>query len=200
MLKRLTDLSTGVVGLIVLSPVMAVVAALIAMVLGRPVLYIQTRIGLNEEAFTLYKFRTMTESTADDGSLLSDEQRLTVFGRFLRATSLDELPQLINIAKGEMSLVGPRPLLPEYLQHYTPEESQRHLVRPGITGWAQINGRNTISWEDRFVKDLWYVRNAGLLLDFKIILLTIWNVVLTKGIGAENQATMPKFSRPKGLE
>ncbi len=176
--KRPLDCVLAVGALVVLSPVMVVVAVLVRIKLGSPILFIQDRPGLNEKVFQLYKFRTMTDERDKDGNLLSDDIRLTKFGRILRSTSLDELPELINIIKGDMAVIGPRPLLTEYLPFYTEEERHRHDVRPGLTGWAQINGRNAVnSWEERFNYDLEYVRNVSFIKDLKILLLTVYKVV-----------------------
>jgi lipopolysaccharide/colanic/teichoic acid biosynthesis glycosyltransferase len=171
--------------------------ALICMVrrkLGSPVFFRQTRPGLKGKLFEMVKFRTMTDERGPDGQLLPDKDRLTPFGRWLRASSLDELPELWNVLKGEMSLVGPRPLLVEYLPLYTPEQARRHEVLPGITGWAQVNGRNTISWEEKFKLDVWYVDNQSLWLDLKILWLTVKKVLVRDGISAQGDATMPKFT------
>jgi len=162
--------------------------------LCRPVFFRQIRPGLNGQPFQMLKFRTMTDERGPDGALLPDAVRLTPFGRWLRATSLDELPELWNVLKGDMSLVGPRPLLMEYLPLYTPEQARRHEVRPGITGWAQVNGRNAISWEDKFQLDVWYVDNRSLWLDIKILWLTVKKVLLRDGISAAGEATMPRFA------
>jgi len=162
--------------------------------LGSPVLFRQERPGLHGKPFMMYKFRTMTDQRGADGSLLPDRERLTPFGRFLRSSSLDELPELINVLKGEMSLVGPRPLLMEYLDRYTPEQARRHEVRPGITGWAQINGRNSLNWEEKFKLDVWYVNNCSMLLDFRILLKTVGKVVGREGISEKGQETMSKFT------
>jgi lipopolysaccharide/colanic/teichoic acid biosynthesis glycosyltransferase len=162
--------------------------------LGSPVFFRQTRPGLKGKLFEMVKFRTMTDERGPDGQLLPDKDRLTPFGRWLRASSLDELPELWNVLKGEMSLVGPRPLLVEYLPLYTPEQARRHEVRPGITGWAQVNGRNAISWEEKFKLDVWYVDNQSLWLDLKILWLTIKKVLVRDGISAQGDATMPKFT------
>jgi len=161
--------------------------------MGRPVLFKQMRPGLNGKPFYMYKFRTMTYERDEQGTLLSDELRLTGLGRFLRSTSLDELPELFNILKGDMSLVGPRPLLMQYLDRYTPEQARRHEVKPGITGWAQVNGRNAISWEEKFALDVWYVDNCSLWLDMKILLMTLVKVFKREGISAAGEATMPEF-------
>lgn len=191
--KRLFDVIASAVLLIVLSPLMLVIAALVWANAGSPVIFKQVRPGLHGRPFTMYKFRTMTDARDENGRLLPDEQRLTKFGRFLRSTSLDELPELFNVLKGDMSLVGPRPLLMEYLPLYTPEQARRHEVRPGITGWAQVNGRNAISWEEKFKYDVWYVDNWSLWLDLKILFMTIVAVLRRNGISAEGHATMPVF-------
>lgn len=171
----------------------AAISLLIRTRLGYPILFTQTRPGLHGKPFTIYKFRTMTDERDADGKLLPDSDRLTRLGRFLRSTSLDELPELFNVIKGEMSLVGPRPLLMQYLNRYTPEQARRHEVRPGITGWAQINGRNALSWEEKFALDVWYVDNCSLWLDIRIIALTIWKVFRREGISHQGEATMPEF-------
>jgi lipopolysaccharide/colanic/teichoic acid biosynthesis glycosyltransferase len=191
--KRLLDVILASVGLVLLAPLMLVLAVLVRLKLGSPVLFRQTRPGLHGKPFTMFKFRTMTDARDDDGNLLPDDQRLTRFGRFLRETSLDELPELWNVLKGDMSLVGPRPLLMEYLPLYTPEQARRNEVRPGITGWAQVNGRNAISWEDKFRLDVWYVDNHSLWLDLKILFLTVKKVLVREGISADGEATMSKF-------
>ena len=176
-----------------LSPSLAVVALLVRVKLGSPVLFKQIRPGLQGKPFTLFKFRTMTDARDADGRLLSDAGRLTKFGRFLRTTSLDELPELFNVLKGDMSLVGPRPLLMQYLERYTPAQARRHEVKPGITGWAQVNGRNAISWEEKFKLDVWYVDNWSLWLDVKIIFMTIWKIFKREGITQPGQVTMEEF-------
>lgn len=191
--KRLIDLVVSAVALIVLAPVLVLVAVLVRVTLGAPVLFRQQRPGLHGQPFTLYKFRTMTDARDAQGRLLPDAQRLTRFGRFLRSTSLDELPELFNVLKGEMSLVGPRPLLMEYLERYTPEQMRRHAVRPGITGWAQINGRNALSWEQKFALDVWYVDHRSFWLDMKILALTLWKIIKREGISQPGQATMEEF-------
>lgn len=193
-MARLLDIMTAIMLLIVLSPVMLVFALIIALTMGRPVIFRQKRPGRNGLIFNLYKFRTMTDKRGPDGHLLPDEQRLTQIGKFIRATSIDELPQFWNIIKGNMSLVGPRPLLAEYLELYTPRQARRHEVRPGITGWAQVNGRNAISWEEKFEMDVWYVDHKSLLLDIRILAMTCVKVLRRKGISAENEATMSKFT------
>ncbi|MDF2446266.1 MAG: putative sugar transferase [Moraxellaceae bacterium] len=193
MLKRLLDISGALVGLIVLGPVVLGVAYLVRKRLGSPVLFVQVRPGLHGKPFRMYKFRTMTDARDADGQLLPDAERLPPFGRWLRASSLDELPELINVLKGEMSLVGPRPLLMDYLPLYTPEQARRHDAKPGITGWAQINGRNAISWDEKFKLDVWYVDHQGVWLDIKIIALTVWRVLRREGISAAGEATMSRF-------
>ena len=182
------------IGLILLSPLTAVISLQIRRQLGKPVLFRQMRPGKRGRPFQLLKFRTMRDERDSRGLLLSDDKRLSDFGRWLRSTSLDELPELWNVLRGDMSLVGPRPLLMEYLPLYTPEQARRHKVRPGITGWAQINGRNAISWEEKFRLDVWYVDNQSLWLDLKILFLTILRVFQRSGISAEGEATMPKFT------
>lgn len=192
--KRLFDLVVAALALLALALPLLVLAGLIRRKLGRPVLFRQVRPGLNGKPFEMVKFRTMTDELGADGVLLPDAQRLTPFGRFLRASSLDELPELWSVIKGDMSLVGPRPLLMEYLPLYTPEQARRHEVRPGITGWAQVNGRNAISWEDKFALDVWYVENPSLWLDIKILWMTVRKVLVRDGISAAGDATMPKFT------
>jgi len=192
-LKRIIDLLVSLILLILLSPVMLVIAVLVRIKLGRPVLFSQERPGLHGRLFRLYKFRTMRDARGADDQLLPDEERLTKFGRFLRASSLDELPELFNVLKGEMSLVGPRPLLVAYLERYTPEQARRHEVLPGITGWAQVNGRNALSWESKFKLDVWYVDNRSFWLDLKILFLTIWKALKREGISAPGSATAPEF-------
>lgn len=175
-------------------PVLLVVAVLVRRKLGSPVVFSQVRPGLAGKPFRMYKFRTMTDAKDEQGQLLPDEVRLTAFGRFLRSTSLDELPELWNVLKGEMSLVGPRPLLMEYLPLYTAEQARRHEARPGITGWAQVNGRNAISWEDKFRLDVWYVDNQSLWLDIRILWMTVRKVLVREGIAAAGEATTTKFT------
>lgn len=192
--KRLLDVVLTVVALSLLAPVMMVVALLVCLKFGALVLFNQQRPGLGGEPFTIYKFRTMTDERDAQGNLLPDADRLTAFGNFLRSTSLDELPELLNVLIGDMSLVGPRPLLMEYLPLYTPEQMRRHEVRPGITGWAQINGRNTLSWEEKFQMDVWYVDHCSFWLDLKILWLTLVTLIKRKGITAPDHATMPKFT------
>lgn len=192
-IKRALDCLLALAGLAILWPLLLLVALLIYLRMGPPVLFTQQRPGLHGRPFTLYKFRTMRDARAADGGLLPDADRLTPFGRFLRSTSLDELPELLNVLKGDMSLVGPRPLLIEYLERYTPHQARRHEVRPGITGWAQVNGRNALSWEDRFDLDVWYVEHCSLWLDLKILALTIWKVLKREGISQNGQATVEYF-------
>ena len=195
--KRLFDLIISILALLILIIPFLLLIWLLRRKLGSPVLFRQVRPGLKGRPFTMFKFRTMTDERGSDGALLPDEQRLTPFGRFMRASSLDELPELWNVLKGEMSLVGPRPLLMEYLPLYTPEQSRRHEVRPGITGWAQVNGRNAISWADKFALDVWYVDHRNLWLDVRILWRTVRKVLLRDGISAEGQATMSKFEGSK---
>jgi sugar transferase EpsL len=194
MLKRAFDLGVSLVALIFLAPVIAIMAAIIAWRLGTPIFFRQQRPGLGGQPFSLVKFRTMSDARDASGQLLPDEERLGRFGRLLRASSLDELPELINVVKGEMSLVGPRPLLMQYLPLYTAEQARRHEVRPGVTGWAQVNGRNALSWDEKFALDLWYVENQNLVLDIRILLMTGMAVVSRRGISAEGSATMPVFT------
>ncbi len=191
--KRTLDLILTVPALIVLSPVLLLLGILVAILLGSPVLFRQRRPGLHGRPFWLLKFRTMTDARDAGGALLPDAVRLTAFGRFLRAASLDELPELFNVLKGEMSLVGPRPLLMQYLERYTPEQARRHEVKPGITGWAQVNGRNAITWEEKFKLDIWYVDHRSLWLDMKIIAMTVWKILNREGINQPGQATMEEF-------
>ena len=192
-MKRFFDLLVSLLLMILLSPLMLVIAILVRIKLGRPVLFSQARPGLHGKLFNIYKFRTMHDLYGPDGQLLPDGERLTSFGRFLRASSLDELPELFNVIKGEMSLVGPRPLLPAYLERYTPEQARRHDVLPGITGWAQINGRNALSWEDKFKLDLWYVDHHSLWVDLKILVITLWKAIKREGISTPGNATAPEF-------
>lgn len=193
-MKRCIDIFGAGMGLLLLSPILLVLALFIALRLGRPVLFTQTRPGLHGKPFRMFKFRSMTSNCDVNGHVLPDEQRLTPFGQRLRSTSLDELPGLWAVLKGDMSLVGPRPLLMEYLPLYTPEQARRHEVRPGITGWAQVNGRNAISWEEKFALDVWYVDNQSLWLDIKILFLTVKKVLVRDGISAAGEATMSKFT------
>ncbi len=196
--KRCTDIVGAGLGLIVLSPFLLITAITVWVRLGKPVLFKQMRPGLNGKPFYMCKFRTMTDERDENGALLADEQRLTRLGRFLRSTSLDELPELLNVLKGDMSLVGPRPLLMQYLDRYTPEQARRHEVRPGITGWAQVNGRNAITWEEKFALDVWYVDNQSLWLDMKILAMTVVQVFRREGISAEGEATMTEFMGSAG--
>lgn len=199
-IKRALDFALGLAALVVLAPVLAAVACLVAIFLGRPVLFRQPRIGLNGGQFELIKFRSMSDARDSNGQLLPDRERLTRFGRFLRASSLDELPELWNVVRGDLSLVGPRPLLVEYLPLYNARQARRHEVRPGITGWAQVNGRNATSWEERFDLDVWYVDHQSLALDFRILVQTVGVVFRGTGIHAEGNATMPKFTGSPGLQ
>ncbi|MGO4897632.1 sugar transferase [Bacillus sp. GM2] len=192
--KRFFDLALSVILLVALSPAMILTACLIRWKIGSPVLFRQTRPGLNGEPFTLYKFRTMTDERDEAGNLLSDEKRLTKTGQLIRKTSLDELPQLINVIKGDLSLVGPRPLLMEYIPLYTKRQWRRHEVKPGITGWAQINGRNKVTWEEKFELDVWYVDHRSFLLDLKILLLTVVKVLKSEGVSQDRHVTAEKFT------
>ena len=191
--KRILDILLSALALILLSPVLLVIALLVRVKLGSPVIFSQVRPGLHGRLFRLYKFRTMRDLKGPDGRLLPDDERLIRFGRFLRASSLDELPELVNVLKGEMSLVGPRPLLVAYLDRYTPEQARRHEALPGITGWAQINGRNALSWEAKFKLDVWYVDNQSIWLDVKILFLTLWKAIKREGINTPGSATAPEF-------
>ncbi len=193
-MKRLIDICLSSIALLLLSPAIICVAVLVHIKLGSPVFFRQVRPGLHGKLFNMIKFRTMLDAVDENGDVLPDEVRLTSFGKLLRSTSLDELPGLWCVLKGDMSLVGPRPLLVEYLPLYSPDQARRHEVRPGITGWAQVNGRNAISWEDKFKLDVWYVNNQSLWLDIKILLLTVWKVLRRDGISAEGDATMPRFT------
>lgn len=193
-MKRSLDIFGASAGLLLLSPVLVIVSVLIWRQMGAPVFFRQTRPGLNGQPFQMIKFRSMRDAAGPDGAPLPDAERLTRLGRFLRATSLDELPELWNVVKGEMSLVGPRPLLMEYLPLYTPEQARRHEVRPGVSGWAQVNGRNVISWDEKFALDVWYVDNRTIGLDLRIIWLTILKVLKREGISAAGEATMPRFT------
>ena len=196
-MKRLVDLGLSVVALSVLVVPLLILAWKVRYNLGSPVFFRQVRSGLHGQPFEMVKFRTMTDERGSDGELLPDAVRLTPFGRWLRATSLDELPELWNVLKGDMSLVGPRPLLMEYLPLYTPTQARRHEVRPGITGWAQVNGRNAQSWDERFSLDIWYVDNHSILLDLRILWMTVRKVLLREGINAKGEASMPKFRGTK---
>lgn len=187
------DIITSLCGLIFLSPVLLVLAVFVRRKLGSPVFFRQQRPGLNGKIFTMYKFRTMTDARNEEGNLLPDEDRLPPFGKFLRSTSLDELPELINVLKGNMSLVGPRPLLVQYLPRYSDFQARRHEVRPGITGWAQVNGRNALSWEEKFALDVWYVDNASFSLDLKILWMTVEKIIKREGISQQGEATASEF-------
>jgi lipopolysaccharide/colanic/teichoic acid biosynthesis glycosyltransferase len=198
MLKRGVDLLAAVSGLLALAPLIATVAVVVYLTMGRPVLFRQIRPGKGARLFTLYKFRTMSVETDTGGKTLEDAERLTIFGRFLRRFSLDELPQLWNVLRGDMSLVGPRPLLVEYLPLYSAEQARRHEVRPGVTGWAQVNGRNAQSWEERLRLDIWYVDNRSLWLDLKILGLTLLKVMRAEGVSRPGHATMPRFTGNRG--
>ncbi|MCJ7700891.1 MAG: sugar transferase [Anaerolineales bacterium] len=191
--KRIFDLVLTLPGLVVISPLLGLIALLVRIYHGPPVLFRQDRPGYQNRLFSVAKFRTMSEGRDPQGGLLSDEKRMTSLGRILRATSLDELPELFNVLRGEMSLVGPRPLLEQYLERYSAEQIRRHEVLPGITGWAQINGRNTITWEDKFSYDVWYVDHWSLWLDIKILVLTFWKVIRREGISQEGHATAEEF-------
>jgi len=196
-IKRIIDLLVSTSGLFLLAPIFALLALLVRFNLGAPVLFKQVRPGRFGEPFEMIKFRTMQNTTDENGQLLCDAKRITPFGNFLRNSSLDELPELWNVFKGEMSLVGPRPLLMEYLPLYSPEQFRRHDIRPGITGWAQVRGRNAISWEEKFGYDVWYVENQSTILDMKIILMTIKKVFSREGITAVGETTMPGFTGNK---
>ena len=192
-MKRFFDFMVSALGLLLLAGPLVLLAWQVRRKLGSPVLFTQVRPGLHGKPYRMIKFRTMTDARDASGALLPDAQRLTPFGRFLRSSSLDELPELWNVLRGEMSLVGPRPLLMEYLPLYSPEQARRHEVRPGITGWAQVNGRNAISWADKFALDVWYVDHRSLWLDVRILWLTVRKVLMRDGISAAGEATMPKF-------
>jgi lipopolysaccharide/colanic/teichoic acid biosynthesis glycosyltransferase len=194
MIKRLFDITLALVLLVVLAPVLLCIALAVSIAIGRPVLFRQVRPGLHARSFEILKFRTMTEATDANGQLLPDAQRLGAFGRALRASSLDELPELINVLKGEMSFVGPRPLLPEYLPLYDAQQARRHEVRPGISGWAQVNGRNAVTWEEKFRLDVWYVDNMSLLLDLKILWMTAVRVLTAAGVSQTGHATTERFT------
>ena len=194
MMKRAFDIVASTIGLLLLSPMIAFLAWQIRRKLGSPVLFRQTRPGLHGKPFQMIKFRTMRDAIGPDCQPLPDSERMTPFGSFLRSASLDELPELWNVLKGDMSLVGPRPLLMEYLPLYSPEQARRHEVRPGVTGWAQVNGRNALSWEEKFRMDVWYVDNRSFWLDLKILALTVKKVFVREGISAAGEATMPRFT------
>ena len=191
--KRIFDILVASLGLLLLSPFLLIISVLVLINHGFPVLFKQVRPGLSGDLFTMMKFRTMTNERDADGELLPDRDRLTRFGQLLRSTSLDELPELWSVLVGHMSIVGPRPLLVRYLDRYTPEQNRRHNTRPGITGWAQVNGRNALSWEEKFELDCWYVDNASLWLDIKIIVMTIWKVLRREGITGAGEATMSEY-------
>ena len=193
LVKSILDRLVAAIALFVLSPLLLLLVSAIYIRMGSPIVFTQPRPGKDGRIFTFYKFRTMTDQRDVTGNLLPDEQRLTTLGQFLRQTSLDELPQLWNVLKGDMSFVGPRPLLVAYLERYTPEQARRHEVKPGITGWAQVNGRNTLNWEQRFKLDVWYADHATLWLDLKILLLTVWKVLKREGISQQGHATMEEF-------
>ncbi len=192
-IKRIFDLILTILAMVVLLPACVIISLIVRIKIGAPILFVQSRPGFQGRPFEMYKFRTMTEARDVNGNLLPDAIRLTGFGRFLRSASLDELPELFNVLKGEMSLVGPRPLLLQYLERYTAEQARRHEVKPGITGWAQVNGRNAITWEEKFKLDVWYVDNWSLWLDIKIIAMTIWKILKREGISQPGQATMEEF-------
>ncbi len=196
-MKRLFDIVVSACALLLLALPLALLTWQVRRKLGRPAFFRQVRPGLHGQPFEMVKFRTMTDARGPDGALLPDADRLTPFGRFLRTTSLDELPELWNVLKGDMSLVGPRPLLMEYLPLYSPEQARRHEVRPGITGWAQVNGRNALGWDDKFKLDVWYVDHSSLWLDIRILWLTVKKVVVREGISAAGEATMPRFTGGK---
>ncbi len=193
-MKRIFDIVVSGTALVVLLPMLVVVALLVRWHFGSPVFFAQVRPGMNARPFRMFKFRTMTDARNSDGQLLPDADRLSSFGRLLRSTSLDELPELWNVLKGDMSLVGPRPLLLEYLPLYSSEQAKRHDVRPGITGWAQVNGRNALSWDEKFALDVWYVDNRSFALDLRIMILTIGSVLRRSGVSAHGEATMPRFT------
>ena len=199
MINRVFDKIISLILILLFLPFLLLISLSVIINIGRPIIFKQFRPGLNNAPFTFYKFRTMTNKKDESDNLLPDKDRLTSFGNFLRKTSLDELPSLWNVLKGDMSLVGPRPLLMEYLPLYSAEQMRRHEVKPGLTGWAQINGRNAISWEEKFKLDVWYVDNQSFWLDVKIILSTIWKVLKREGISHGSDATMPKFRRNKKI-
>lgn len=197
LIKRPMDFILSLIAIVLLCPLLLIVAMLVSVKLGRPVIFVQKRPGLNEKIFNMYKFRTMTDATNENGELLNDAERLTSFGKILRSTSLDELPELFNILKGDMSIVGPRPLLVQYLKFYDDNQKRRHNVRPGLTGLAQVNGRNAISWEDKFNFDVEYVENVNFINDIRIILKTIRKVFIKEGISSNSSATMEYFKGTK---
>lgn len=192
--KRIFDLALTLPGFVLISPVLAILCLLVRLRLGSPVIFRHRRPGLRGEVFTLYKFRTMTGEVGPDGRPLPDDERLTALGRFLRSTSLDELPELVNVLRGEMSLVGPRPLLIAYIERYTPEQGRRHAVLPGMTGWAQVNGRNAITWEQKFAFDVWYVDHWSVALDIRILAMTLIKAVTREGINQPGRATADEFT------
>ncbi|WP_078545749.1 sugar transferase [Litchfieldia alkalitelluris] len=198
-MKRIHDINIAIIILILFSPVILIISLLVRYKIGSPIIFKQKRAGLNNKPFYLFKFRTMTDEKDKNDVLLPDYLRLTTFGEFLRKYSLDEIIQLVNVIKGDLSLVGPRPLLIEYLPLYNEEQAKRHSVRPGITGWAQVNGRNAISWEEKFKLDVWYVENHSILLDLKILIMTIKKVIKSDGINQLGNATMEKFKGTKSL-
>jgi sugar transferase EpsL len=191
--KRIFDAIAATAALIILAPLMAGIGLVVRMFLGSPVLFRQVRPGYKEHLFKCLKFRTMTDARDANGHLLRDAERLTPLGQFLRSTSLDELPELVNVIRGEMSLVGPRPLLTQYMERYTPEQRRRHEVKPGITGWAQVNGRNHAGWDQKFAYDVWYVDNRSFWLDLKILVLTVWKAFKREGISEPGHVTMQEF-------
>jgi Sugar transferases involved in lipopolysaccharide synthesis len=198
--KRLFDVVFSLLVLIILSPLILLLAVWLALAQGWPVLFTQARPGLGGKLFHLVKFRTMRDARGADGELLPDEQRITRLGAFLRRSSLDELPEFLNVLKGDMSVVGPRPLLVQYLERYSPQQARRHDVLPGITGWAQVNGRNALTWEEKFALDVWYVDHWSFWLDMRIILLTVWKIFKREGISQPGHATMPEFMGSKHQE
>ena len=196
-LKRIFDLALSISAFFLLTPLILIIAVLVRMRIGKHVLFQQVRPGQHGKPFAIYKFRTMKDKQDEDGNLLPDSERLTSLGRFIRKTSLDEVPELFNVIKDDMSIVGPRPLLMQYLERYTSKQARRHEVKPGITGWAQVNGRNAITWEEKFKYDVWYVDNLSLWLDIKIIFMTIIKVIKGEGINQPGQATMEEFKGTK---
>ena len=191
--KRLLDLGIAIPAYFALSPLLSLLSLIVLLGAGKPIFFRQTRPGKTGKPFTIYKFRTMSDCRDSNGRLLADEKRLTPLGKFLRSTSLDELPELVNVLRGEMSIVGPRPLLMQYLDRYTPEQARRHEVKPGLTGWAQVNGRNAITWEDKFKLDVWYVDNRSFLLDLRIVVLTIGKILKREGISQPGHDTAEEF-------
>lgn len=196
--KRMLDLGLTIPGLIIISPLLTVIGLMVAIAHSWPVIFSQMRAGFRGRPFPVFKFRSMTDIKDQNGELLPDDARLTRLGRFLRSTSLDELPELFNVIKGDMSLVGPRPLLVQYLERYSPEQARRHNVLPGVTGWAQINGRNALTWEEKFSLDVWYVDHRSFWLDVKILLITMWKVIIREGISQPGQATAEEFMGNQG--